>query len=163
MVGGLSNRFLNRYLKPKCNLFIGVFPVDKCPNPNRLRRPFSLIVNLSEAALPGSHFVAMYVDERNNLWYFDSFAFSPPVYNTHLIIFLAEWIRQSKIIHVTKRPVQSYDSLFCGWFVASFCLFVEKYPPSNFDSFFDYRNLSSNENNVQHLVKVLCDKIYELK
>lgn len=161
---GLSNRFLHRYLKPKCKKFKGVFAVDRCPKPETLPQTFSLIVNLSEAHLPGSHFVAVYADESDYLWYFDSFAFPPPVYNRHLMLFLAKWIRKNRIIHAVKWRIQSFESLFCGWFAASFCLFVELYmPPTKIGSFFESKNLIQNEANVRHLVKALCRKIYALK
>ena len=159
---GLSNRFLHRYLKPKCRKFKGVFAVDRCPKPEKLPRTFSLVVNLSEAHLPGSHFVAVYADEDDYLWYFDSFAFPPPVYNRHLMLFLAKWIRKNRIIHVMKWRIQSYESLFCGWFAASFCLFVELHTPANFAPFFESKNLLQNEANVQYLVKALCRQIYAL-
>ena len=161
---GLSNRFLNRFLKSmKCKKFKGVFAVDRCPKPEKLPKTFSLIVNLSQAHQPGSHFVALYVDEGDYLWYFDSFALPAPVYNRHLMLFLAKWIRKNRLIHVMKWRIQSYESLFCGWFAASFCLFAEfKTSPAKFGSFFESKNLLQNEAIVQYLVKRLCRQIYTL-
>ena len=161
--GGLSNQFLHRFLKPKCKKFKGVFAVDRCPKPEKMSRSFSIIVNLSESHLPGSHFVAVYVNEDDYLYYFDSFAFPPPIYNHHLMLFLAKWIRENRIISVMKWRIQSYESLFCGWFAASFCLFVEMHtPPEALNSFFKRKNLIQNEITVQHLINVLCRRIHAL-
>ena len=95
-MSGLSNHFLENFLLPKCENFIGVYPVDRVPL-NLWGRCCSAIINLSEADHPGSHFIAIYIDRDNVLWYFDSFALLPPIYNSHLFDFLKKWIRCGKM------------------------------------------------------------------
>ncbi len=159
-MSGLSNHFLENFLLPKCENFIGVYPVDRVPL-NLWGRCCSAIINLSKADHPGSHFIAIYIDRDNVLWYFDSFALLPPIYNSHLFDFLKKWIRCGKIKCVLSRPIQDFDSLFCGWHTAAFCLFVNFYPncdPPLFHTLFDGNTLRRNERIVSHIVKILSKK-----
>ena len=65
MEGGLSNIFLNNYIRPRCKNFIGVFSSDDLPSdPPTL--PCCLIVNLSKRNQEGSHFIAMYINKKIN-------------------------------------------------------------------------------------------------
>ena len=161
--GGLSNRFLQAFLSVQCGNFVGVFPVDKVP-PRlwKKKKPCCGIINLSEAHLPGSHFIAFFIDKQKVLWYFDSYALPPPLYNVHLISFLKKWIKNNKIKYALSEPIQDFQSLFCGWHVAAFCLFVNAYPklePRCFVTFFDRINLRKNEKISMYLIQSLIRKI----
>lgn len=130
---GVSNVFISDVLKRYCADFVGTFACDKIPV-NRLSQldRYSLVCNLSPAHLPGSHFVAVMVDERR-------IVFSDP-----LILptrFLAGGIRRflrsaaaaavatdgggsrgrkkrgrRRIVLKPPHRVQSTDSYFCGLF-----------------------------------------------
>lgn len=65
--------------------FVGTFPANRLPDPLTLRRPCSFVANVDPSGLPGStlwgfpcwgfagsHWVAFYLDARNQLTYFDS-------------------------------------------------------------------------------------------
>ena len=73
MEGGLSNIFLNNYIRPICKNFIGVFSVDDLPS-NPFTLPCCLIANLSNLSnfliyirkQKGSHFIAMYINKKIN-------------------------------------------------------------------------------------------------
>ena len=167
MTAGLSNVFLEKFLSARCSNFIGVYSVDTVP-PDLWRRKQRCcsIINLSKANHPGSHFIAIYIDGGNNLWYFDSYALPPPVLNYHLMVFLKQWIERKKMRYVLSRPIQDFDSLFCGWHTAAFCLFVNahpKYHPRHFHSLFDTLNLRKNEKIVSYLIKNLCNRLYFAK
>ena len=164
-MSGLSNIFLEEFLVRKCHNFIGVFSVDTAPS-NLWKKNCCCIINLSEARHPGTHFIAVYIDKQNVLWYFDSFALPPPIYNFHLMSFLKQWMTSGKIKYVLSHPIQDFDSIFCGWYTAAFCLFVNafsNYGPQHFHTFFDKVSLRANEKIVCLLIKSLCRQIYALK
>ena len=161
-MAGLSNLFLERFLFPLCKNFIGTFAVDTLPS-NLWNTTCSAIVNLSVSNHPGSHFIAIFINKHNYLYYFDSYALPPPIYNHHLIKFLKKWVTSDKIRHVLERPIQAFDSLFCGWYAAAFCMFVNAYAniePRHFDTFFNPNDLRENEKRVKHLVKRLQAVLY---
>ena len=66
--------------------FIGVYSVDTVPK-NLWKKCCCSIINLSEAHETGSHFIAVYINKQNDLWYFDSYALPLPIHNYHLMIF----------------------------------------------------------------------------
>ena len=160
-MAGLSNSFLEKFLSTKCNNFVGVYSVDTVPR-NLWGKSCCGIINLSKADHPGSHFIAIFINERNELWYFDSFALPPPMLNYHLMRFLKKWIERKKIKYALPRPIQDFDSLFCGWYAAAFCLYVSdpsNFRPHHFHSLFDVSSLRMNEKIVSHLIKSLCSRI----
>ena len=123
MENGLSNIFLTNYIRPRCKYFVGVFSSDDLPS-DSLELPCCLIANLSKRNQKGSHFVAMYIDEKNQLYYFDSFGFLPPIWNKCLMKFLRPWIEKNLFISILSHSIQDFRSLFCGWYVTAFCLSV---------------------------------------
>ena len=166
-MAGLSNIFLEKFLFPKCNNFIGVYSVDTVPK-NLWKKCCCSIINLSEAHQTGSHFIAIYINKQNDLWYFDSYALPPPIHNYHLMNFLEKWIKCEKIKYPLPlyHPIQDFDSIFCGWYAAAFCLFVNLYSDyslHHFHTLFDTVTLRKNEKIVKHVVKSLCNKIYDVK
>ena len=65
MENGLSNIYLTNYIRPRCKYFVGVFSSDNLPS-DLFELPCCLIANLSKRNQKGSHFVAMYIDEKIN-------------------------------------------------------------------------------------------------
>ena len=161
-MAGLSNLFLERFLLPFCKNFIKTFAVDNLPS-NLWNTTCSAIVNLSMSNHLGSHFITIFINKHNYLYYFDSYALPPPIYNHHLIQLLKKWVNRDKIRNVLDRPIQAFDSLFCGWYAAAFCMFVNAYANiklCHFDIFFELNDLRENENRVKHLVKRLQAVLY---
>ena len=164
---GLRNDVLEDFLHQFCHRhFAGVFSVDTVPPQllNVRRRERCFIVNLSSSHQTDGHFVAIYI-KKKNLWYFDSYALPPPADNHHLSTLLQTWKKigsGARIKYVLTYPVQSFNSLFCGWYAAAFCMMVARYPnchPPYFSNFFSPQNLDLNEKIVQHLIKSLCYKL----
>ena len=158
----LSNLFLDRFLSPLCKNFIGTFAVDTLPS-NLWNTSCCAIVNLSVSTHPGSHFIAFFINKQNYLYYFDSYALPIPAYNHHLINFQKKWVNCGRIRHVLDRSIQAFDSLFCGWYAAAFCMFVNAYAnaePRHFCTFFNPSDLRENEKCVKHLVKRLQVVLY---
>ena len=123
MENRLSNIFLTNYIQPKCKYFVKVFSSDDLPS-DPLELLCCLVANLSKRNQKGSHFVAMYIDEKNQLYYFDSFGFLPPIWNKCLMKFLRPWIEKNTFKSILSHSIQDFRSLFCGWYVTTFCLSV---------------------------------------
>ena len=159
MEGGLSNIFLNNYIRPRCKNFIGVFSSDDLPS-DPLTLPCCLIANLSKRNQEGSHFVAMYINKKNQLYYFDSFIFLPPIWNKCLIKFLRPWIEKNSFKVILSQPIQSFRSLFCGWYTCAFCLSVGSnlMTPQHFVKIFVKNHKSENDKIVTHFIKEIENK-----
>ncbi len=164
---GLRNDVLERFLLQFCHpCFAGVYSVDAVPphllNFHRTGKCF--IVNLSPSHLSSGHFIAVYIKEKI-LWYFDSYALPPPAHNHHLMNLLRRWKKKKNgngLKLVLNVPVQSFNSLFCGWYAGAFCMMVALYTdcdPRYFSIFFSRQNLNLNEKIVQYLIKSMCNKI----
>lgn len=151
---GLSNLLLIDYISPRCKSFIGVFSVDKLPT-NRLILPCCLITNLSKSDEKGTHFVAIYISSKNQLFYFDSFGFLPPIWNKPLLQFLKPWLEDNQFQTVLKHPIQKFNSLFCGWYCAAFCLIIGNKLMSinQFIKIFEKNLLQKNDIIVTNVIK----------
>ena len=147
-MAGLSNLFLDRFLSPLCKNFIRTFAVDTLPS-NLWNTSCCTIVNLSVSTHPSSHFIAFFINKQNYLYYFDSYALPVPIYNQHLINFLKKWENCGRIGHVLDCSIQAFVSLFCGWYAAAFCMFVNAYAnakPQHFCTFFIRMNYAKMKN-----------------
>lgn len=98
--------------------FVGTFPRNKIPLD--ASRPCSYVINLDEASNPGSHWVALYVDEYNNANYFDSYGKPPPDDCTDLIKILSCF--SPKPILFSHKKLQSIESTVCGHYCALFVI-----------------------------------------
>lgn len=85
----------------------GCFPSDMLPTPNQY--PMTLVANLDPAALPGSHWVVIYIESPDSAYYFCPFG-DPP--RGILLRYL------SRFTHVVRNicKFQPTDSLACGYF-----------------------------------------------
>ena len=66
--------------------FIGVFPCDTLNFKPTF--PSSLVVNTDPSWRPGEHWVSLYIDNNNNIEYFDSYGFLPT--NKKIAVFFSE-------------------------------------------------------------------------
>ena len=108
MGGGLSIIFLNNYIRPRCKNFVEVFSSDDLPSdPPTL--PCCLIANLSKRNQKGSHFIAMYINKKNQLYYFDSFGLLPPIWNKCLMKFLRPWIEKNSFKSILYPPHSKFS------------------------------------------------------
>ena len=90
--------------------FQGVFPLDKLNNFKVKKKPIGVIINLDFSDEPGSHWVALYINEQNKAIYFDSFGFIN--FNEYFLSFL----KRNKIEEIifNKFQIQSFKSNVCG-------------------------------------------------
>lgn len=99
-----TNQYLNKY-------FLGAYPADVFPE--KIKFPSCWIWNTDEAKADGQHWVAIWVDEKKNFYFFDSFAKRVEFYKREY------WIRYAKknnltFRYVQKNQLQSKITLVCG-------------------------------------------------
>ena len=107
--------------------FNGVFSRDNLPN--TIKNGAS-VINLDEYHDIGTHWVALYVNNKT-ITYFDSFGAE------HIPKEIMKFIVRKKIITNIYR-IQAYDSIMCGYFCIGFINFT-----CNGKSLTEYTNLSS--------------------
>ena len=107
--------------------FNGVFSRDNLPN---IIKNGAYVVNLDEYRDIGTHWVALYVNNKAAT-YFDSFGVE------HIPKEIIKFIAPKKIIANIYR-IQAYDSIMCGYFCIGFINFM-----FHGKSLTDYTNLSS--------------------
>lgn len=107
---------IREYIKPyqRQNVFKGVFPCDGLPTSFRV--PAAFVINLSAHDEAGTHWVALYISQCGNAFYFDSFGVKPT--NCHIIAFLK---MHTKRVGYNKKQIQHISSNKCGQFC---CIFV---------------------------------------
>lgn len=94
--------------------FGGVYPSDSLPE--KKHNFSSFIVNLDESKLPGSHWIAIYFEnKKRNAYYFDSYG-QPPV-NMNIVKFLKD---NADFIYYNKFCFQDYFTTTCGHFCMYF-------------------------------------------
>lgn len=108
--------FLNRKL---CNRRVYVVASDRLPT--KFSLPAGFIINLSPSNHPGTHWVALYIDERGDGTYLCSFAMLPRVRT------IQNFIRfHCKTIEYNRMQLQSPQSAFCGHYAAIFLIHMFK-------------------------------------
>ena len=112
--------------------FNGVFSRDILPNNNNNNniKNGAYIINLDEYHDIGTHWVALYVNNKT-VTYFDYFGVE------HIPKEIMKFIIRKKIITNIYR-IQAYDSIMCGYFCIGFINFM-----FNGKSLTDYTNLFS--------------------
>ena len=68
---GISNIYIEHIMKKVSKIFLGCYSADNLPT--KVAQPYSLIVNLSDSSEIGTHFVAIYQENRK-IFYFDPLA-----------------------------------------------------------------------------------------
>lgn len=112
---------IREFIRPhqRQNIFKGVFPCDSMPNSFRL--PATFVINLSQHDEPGTHWVALYISETGNAFYFDSFGLKPS--NFHINAFIKV---HAKSVRYNNKQLQHITSNKCGRFCCVFVVSVLK-------------------------------------
>lgn len=107
---------IREYIRPyqRESIFKGVFPCDSMPHSFKL--PAAFVINLSRHDEPGTHWVAIYISERGNAFYFDSFGMKST--NFHINAFLKT---HAKSVTYNTKQIQHISSNKCGRFC---CVFI---------------------------------------
>ena len=94
--------------------FNGVFSRDNLPNS---RKNGAYVINLDEYRDIGTHWVALYVNNKTII-YFDSFGVE------HIPKEIVKFIGNNKKITTNIYGIQAYDSIMCGNFYIGFTNFM---------------------------------------
>lgn len=141
----MDNHTISRILSSNCTtrqLFRGCFPSDCLPNPMSLPYPSALVVNMDARGMEGSHWVAVYVKSKKEVFYFDSLAL--PIIPPHISSFLHTFT----IVKKNTMAYQSFHAKTCGHFCICFIYFI-----SHGHSFVNFLNLISTHNADVFVVK----------
>lgn len=129
--------------------FIGVFSSDNCPL--LTKKKTGLIMNFDKQNEPGSHFIAFFLNDKNECLYFDSL-------DIPIIPFTVDkYILNYNTIFDYSIPVQSFNSSYCGFYCMLFIssMFVnEKYYENIFSKFFK-QSIDNDKKCISYLCKVL--------
>lgn len=138
--------FVNLFSKNK--IFRGVFACDDLPQ--QIKLPSAFVINLSSKSESGSHWVALYINEKGAGYYFDSFGFPPK--NKHILYFIGKF---TKNIQYNKIQLQHITSNKCGKFCCAFIYTVISHKPiKNFISKFS-TNHYINEIIIENVCRYL--------
>jgi len=153
-MSGLTNQYVEELGKKLIGKnFLGTFPCDIHPNVKK-KNVFYLVFNLSKHDTKGSHFIAVFADNKN-LMYFDPLGHKCK--NKDILQFLAITKKKRKL--KTNFPkIQSCSSIFCGFFCIAFLLSrYHKDPLHTFFRQFKQKNLLLNDKTV---IDFITGKIY---
>ena len=97
--------------KTTSEYFLGVFAADQLPTRKIEQEVWPLVCNCCPINLPGEHWIALFGNARQEIEVFDSFGFSPNVYDgVHQ--FLPD--QHPKLITYNTQQLQSFESDACG-------------------------------------------------
>jgi hypothetical protein len=130
--------------------FLGCFPSDL--QPKTRKENFSIVFNLSKHDEEGTHFVAIYTN-KTELIYFDSFG--KPMENVLLKNFVKKHIKKKKY-SFNNTKIQHDQSSFCGIFCLSFLTSMEnKQTLKKFISNFNLTHLEKNDKTCTNVLKTM--------
>lgn len=142
---------IERYLKSNCatrKYFRGVYSIDNIPKKIYKKTPFCMIVNTDPSFLPGTHWLACWVEKTPKCSeFFDSFGRSPN-YDEILKLFR----NYSNCVIFNNHQLQSDFSEICGQFCLLYLLFkCEMWSMRKFVSIFSKVDKIKNDSNVEKL------------
>lgn len=149
-MSGITNEYLNNLgQKIIGESFLGSYPCDLHPKVNN-KTIFCVIFNLSKHNEKGTHFVAIFADEKN-MFYFDPLG--DKCKNKNILKFIDKEKKKRTIVN--QLPIiQSQDSIFCGFYCIGFLLAMTKnYVPNHFFAQFDFNNLIKNDKIIINFIQ----------
>ena len=92
---------------------VGVYPADKIPLV--LTKPTAIVVNNEDHTKPGSHWLAIYINEFGHGFYFDSFGLPP-----YVVHHLHRLQRNTSYYTWNVQQLQDWTSNVCGHYCVNF-------------------------------------------
>ena len=86
---------------------------------NKFTVPAAFVINTDVHNLPGSHWVALYIDNKYTCYFFDSYGF-PPLVTEHKQFI----VKNTKKIIYNKTCLQSTETSVCGHYCSVFVLLM---------------------------------------
>jgi hypothetical protein len=105
--------------------FKGVFASNNIEVKDDEKFPIAIVANTDKMGEKGTHWVAFFIKNKNNIEYFDSFAEKP---NNDIEKFLGKF----ENVKVNSKKIQSYFDISCGPYVIYFI--VERCKGVTFES-----------------------------
>jgi hypothetical protein len=113
------------------DFFQGVYPSDALPE--KVMLPCGIVINTDPSHLPGTHWLAIYINENKTAFYFDSFGFKPNIPNILNFLNNFNW-------KFNTNQIQSLTSPLCGHYATLFLLYM------SCDMEFEFtKNLDNND------------------
>lgn len=138
-----SNHKLNKLKQEK--IFIGVFPRDEFPHIKSY--PVCFIINTDPSYMPGEHWLAVYIDNNQHCFFFDSYGNSPKYFG------LENEFKNFKKLTWNKIKIQG-DSNNCGLYCILFLLYKSHNKLKQFYLEFNQKSLF-NDNKLVKLINKL--------
>lgn len=139
----LSNKYTNK-------IHSSVIPIDFLPR-TKIKNVL-LIINTHESFKPGEHWLAVYIDKNENVFFFDSFA--QKIKSPYLINFL----KMYKTVHYNTRQLQHVLSAVCGCYCVIFLYNMSRRVP--YEAFL--KKFSKNHLKNDEIIKKEFQKIYNI-
>ena len=139
----LTNFETQKYYKNKTR-FNGVYSRDNLPDKIK---DGTYVINFDEYSNIGTHWVALYASNNNDVTYFDSFGVE------HIPKEIKKFI-SNKNIKTNIFRIQIYNSIMCGYFCIGFISFVLAGKTlTDFTSFFSPYGFDKNDNIILNYFK----------
>ena len=136
--------------------FLGCFPADIHPNVKK-KKVFSIIFNLSQHNEEGTHYIAIFANEKEII-YFDSYG--KKCTNKNILKFIQKE-KDNRHFKISNKQIQDCKSNFCGYFCLGF-IFSQQIGLSfsKFLGFFikNHDNLFLNDEIIIFFIKCLVKK-----
>jgi len=130
--------------------FLGVYSSDNAVQVRK--KGESLIINFDTEKEPGSHFVAIYMKNKNHCLYFDSLKI--PIIPIELYKYLSSY---TPAIIDCSKDVQSFNSTYCGFYCMLFIL--SNKISSDFWRLTISKFKTQSKSNDSKCIKYLCQSI----
>ena len=136
---------ISRLLKP-IKTFIGIFSANTIPKDLFNNKNKCFIFNTDPSNLPGRHWIAVYVQNKNKIEYFDSYGKIPklPIFSKRI-----------QHIHWNKKRLQSPYSTICG----EYCIYylLKRHNISSmkkvFNTFIDKKYYDNDSKIITYITK----------
>lgn len=126
--------------------FKGTFPSDADIR-LKFNEKSAFVMNIDNSALPGSHWVCVFVDQNSNFYYLDSI-------NTVIPQIILELSKPFKNKYFLRKKLQPADSELCGQYCI---LFIHELASGTsfrkIEKIFRYRSCKQNDNFVRNWTK----------
>lgn len=146
MYGNKISKILksDKYAK---NSFLGVFSIDMLPDIKSL--PASGVINTDPSYLPGSHWIAFYIDHHNVCNFFDSYGNHPKQYRLDL------YFKKCTKLNYNNFKLQSVNSEVCGHYCIYFIIAMSRgYDLCSIIDVFSKKNFKFNDFIVENLINM---------
>jgi len=120
IMNGVTNHYLEGFLKPLTKHFIGVYSADNLPANLSKSKKFSLICNHDKVGEPGSHFITV-VHLGFCILYIDSLGLPCRIEDIRNFLLFFQLP-----VFYNSRQLQSIESSFCGFYCILYVLYFEK-------------------------------------